>query len=207
MYGVPVRVRAIFVAVGVLAAASATAGEPDDFRLRYFGADIEREGRRPDGPVIKVKFGGGSTFTYRAIAELKNFTGLRELTLSGVSVRTGLFDAIRGMKDLEVFNMPNAPNDAEFAVVAGMPKLRELSVVAVGFGPGVTDDGVKALRDLKEMRQAAAMVEECDGRRGEAHSRADETDGIGTGQYEGHGCKYPAAGHFDRTGTLGPHFH
>ena len=146
-------VRVVFLVASVLAAGSAKAGEPDDFRLRYFGADVEREGGRRDGPVVKVQFLSGSILNDQAIAALKEFTGLRHLNLSGRFPRSGLFDAIRGMKDLEVFHMPNAPHDDEFAIVAGMPKLRELSVVAVGFGPGVTDHGVKALRDLKEMRK------------------------------------------------------
>lgn len=148
-----VLVRAFLLAAGVLVAASATAGEPDDFRLRYFGADVEREGGRRDGPVVKVKFDIGSKLNDQAIAALKDFTGLRELNLAGRTIRSGLFDAIRGMKDLEVFHMPSDPRDDEFAVVAGMPKLQELWVVSVGFGPGVTDDGVKALRELKELRK------------------------------------------------------
>jgi Leucine-rich repeat (LRR) protein len=146
-------VRAVFLAVGVLVAGSATAGEPDDFRLRYFGADIEREGGRRDGPVVKVQFRSGSKLTGQAIAALKDFTGIRSLNLSSSPIRSGLFDAIRGMKDLEVLHMPSGLVDNELAVVAGMPRLRELRVVAVGYGPGVTDDGVKALRDLKEMRK------------------------------------------------------
>ena len=148
-----ISLRAVFLSVGILTAGSAMAGEPDEFRLRYFGADIEREGGRRDGPVVKVTFGLGSKLNEQAIAALKDFTGLRQLNLSGRFPHSGLFDAIRGMKDLEVFQMPNAPHDDEFAIVAGMPKLRELSVVAVGFGPGVTDNGIKALRDLKEMRK------------------------------------------------------
>lgn len=120
--------------------------------MRYFGADVEREGGRRDGPVVKVQFRSGSKLTSQAIAALKEFTGIRSLILSSSPIRSGLFDAIRGMKDLEVLYMPSGLEDNEFAVVAGMPKLRELKAVTVGYGPGVTDNGVKALRDLKEMR-------------------------------------------------------
>jgi Leucine-rich repeat (LRR) protein len=146
-------VQASFLLASVFVAGTATAGEPDEFRLRYFGADIAREGGKRDGPVVKVKFGLGSKLSDKAIAELKNFTSIRHLDLAGKPVRSGLFDAIRGMKELEFLHMPSEPRDDEFAVVAGMPKLRELWVVVVGYGPGVTDDGVKSLRDLKEMRK------------------------------------------------------
>ncbi len=146
-------VQASFLLASVFVAGTATAGEPDEFRLRFFGADVEREGGRRDGPVVKVQFGSGSKLNDQAIAALKDFTGLRQLNLCGRSVRSGLIDAIRGMKELEVFYMPSGLRDDEFAIVAGMPNLRELWVVAVGYGPGVTDDGIKALRDLKEMRK------------------------------------------------------
>jgi hypothetical protein len=146
-------VQVSFVLASVFAVGTATAGEPDEFRLRFFGADIEREGGRRDGPVVKVKFGLGSKLKDQAIAELKNCASIRHLDLAGRPVRSGLFDAIRGMKDLEFLHMPSEPRDDEFAVVAGMPKLRELWVVVVGYGPGVTDDGVKSLRELKEMRK------------------------------------------------------
>jgi internalin A len=146
-------VQVSFLLASVFAAGTATAGEPDEFRLRYFGADVEREGGGRDGPVVKVRFGTGSKLNDQAIAALKEFTGLRHLNLSGRSIRPGLFDALRGMKELEVLNLPSDPRDDEFAVVAGMPKLRELWVVTVGYAPGVTDNGIKAISDLKEMRK------------------------------------------------------